>query len=182
MGPKPNLKTLKRYNIFYGDNGTGKTTLFSLFAALPDGAHTDHRGVDYVIETTAGELVPGQKCSTGIRVFNAGYVQANIGRFDGPIRPILVVGKENRQLAVEVREDEAALAGRETSIEAEEKALATVRKDKDIAFPAIAKTIGEATSVTTPRNFRKPDAEKAFAKAATTARFHENYAAMRIAA
>lgn len=161
------LQKLKRYNVFYGDNGTGKTTLSNLFAALPEGTHADHPDLDYSFETSAGELVPGQKCPTGIRVFNADYVQANIGRFDGPIRPILIVGQENKQLADEVRTDEAALAGREASIETEKKAVAKVGKEKDAAFSAIAKTIGEATSGTTLRNFRKPDAEKAFAKLVT---------------
>lgn len=161
------LQKLKRYNVFYGDNGTGKTTLSNLFAALPDGTHVDHPDLDYAIETSAGDLVPGQKCTTGIRVFNADYVEANIGRFDGPIRPILIVGQENKQLADEVRKDEATLADREASIATEQKAITKLEKEKNTAFSAIAKTIGEATSGTTLRNFRKPDAEKAFAKLGT---------------
>ncbi len=161
------LQKLKRYNVFYGDNGTGKTTLSNLFAALSNGADDDHPDLDYVIETSAGDLIPGQKCPSGIRVFNADYVQANIGSFDGPIRPILIVGQENKQLADEVRKDEATLAGRLMSIEIEEKASVKFKKEKDTAFSAIARTIGEATSGTRLRNFRKPDAEKAFAKLIT---------------
>ncbi len=158
------LPKMKRVNVIYGDNGSGKTTLSNLFTALVEGSHPEHADLDYLVATDAGDLFSGQKCSRGIRVFNSDYVQANIGRFDGPIRPILIVGQENKELAEEIRQDLSVIDRRESEIRSETDAIAKLNQEKDRAFSAIARTIGEATSGTTLRNFRKPDAEKAFAR------------------
>ncbi|PRA48290.1 hypothetical protein CQ062_22330 [Ochrobactrum sp. MYb68] len=41
-----------------------------------------------------------------IRVFNADYVQLNIGHLDGYLKPILVIGEENKAAADALAADE----------------------------------------------------------------------------
>lgn len=158
------LPAFKRFNLIYGENGSGKTTLSRLFTALQTGAHADYPDLDYSITTDAATLGKGQPSPRKIRVFNSDYIEANIGQFDGPLRHILIVGKENKELAEEIKTEQAAYDDRKIKLEAETEILAKLETDKGKAFSAIAKTIGEATSGTTLRGYRKPDAEAAYKK------------------
>jgi len=158
------LPAFKRFNLIYGENGSGKTTLSRLFTALQTGAHTDYPDLDYSITTDTGTLSKGQPSPRKIRVFNSDYIEANIGQFDGPLRHILIVGQENKELAEEIKIEQATYDDRKAKLEAEALALAKLETDKGKAFSAIAKTIGEATSGTTLRGYRKPDAEAAYKK------------------
>jgi wobble nucleotide-excising tRNase len=159
------LPDLTRYTIVYGENGTGKTTLARLFGALEKGEHPEYPELDYRIESQAGPLVRGQPYGRKVRVFNSDYVEANIGQFQGPLRHILIVGEENKALAEEAAAEKAMADERNRAITAAETARAKLETDRGKIFSAIAKTIGEATSGSTLRSYRKPDAEKAFAAA-----------------
>ena len=160
----PGLEAFSRYNLIYGENGAGKTTLSRLFSALNDGAHTDYPLLEFAVDGESGAVTNGQKYTRKLRVFNADYVEANIGKFDSPIRPILIIGVENKELADEVRKEQATYDARELRI----KEIATARdkamNDKAKIFSAVAKTIGEATSGVSLRGYRKPDAEKDFVR------------------
>lgn len=158
------LPQFRRFNLIYGENGSGKTTLSRLFRVLELGDDAEHPDLAFTIATDAGALSKGQKCPRKIRVFNSDYVEANIGQFDGPIRHILIVGEENKQLALQVEQEQATYDERSAAIAEEQKALDKLDQDKGKVFSAIAKTIGEATSGSTLRSYRKPDAETAFDK------------------
>jgi len=156
------LKDFNRFNLIYGENGSGKTTLSRLFSAMNDGAHPDYPALQFNAVTETGNLTQGQKCQRKLRVFNADYVEANIGRFEGPIRHILIVGADNKALAAEVLVEQATFTAREVAIEKAAAASEKLASDKGKTFSAVAKTIGEATSGATLRGYRKPDAEKDF--------------------
>ncbi len=83
-----------QYNVIYGENGSGKTTLSRLFAVLETGRHHDHPDLIFTMTTATSQITPTQKFARAVRVFNADYIEANIGQFDGPLRPILIVGEE----------------------------------------------------------------------------------------
>lgn len=158
------LSAFGRYNIVYGENGSGKTTLSRLFACLEAGGHPDHPNLEYAVESQLGSLSQGIKYARRIRVFNSDYIEANIGRFDGPLRHILILGEENKALAADLQAEVATLQGRNARIEAVSGEMAKLDADKGKLFSQIAKTIGEATSGSTLRSYRKPDAEAAYAK------------------
>lgn len=156
-----------RYNVVYGENGSGKTTLSRLLACLEAGEHADHPALEYVVESQSGSLTHGTKYARRVRVFNSDYVEANIGRFDGPLRHILIVGEENKAVAEELKAEIVTRDARKARIETITSAVAKVESDKGKLFSQVAKTIGEATSGSTLRSYRKPDAEAAFAKLAS---------------
>lgn len=158
------LKAFSRYNVIYGENGAGKTTLSRLFSALNEGAHTEYPLLEFVVDGESGAVARGQKYGRKLRVFNADYVDANIGKFDSPIRPILIVGIENKELAEEVRKEQATYDARELRLKEVSAAIAKATTDKGKIFSAVAKTIGEATSGVSLRGYRKPDAEKDFVR------------------
>jgi wobble nucleotide-excising tRNase len=87
----PTLPPLGRYNVIYGDNGSGKATLARLLDCLKAGSHPEYPALEYRISTLSGDLVQGQAAARNIRVFNADYVELNVGKLDGTMKPILVV-------------------------------------------------------------------------------------------
>ena len=102
--------------------------------------------------------------SAGVRVFNSDYVEANIGRFEGPLRHILIIGEGNKAVAEELKAEIAARDDRVRKITTVGAAVAKIDNDIGKLFSQIAKTIGEATSGSTLRSYRKPDAKAAFGK------------------
>lgn len=169
----PELKDFARYNLVYGENGAGKTTLSRLFSALNDGAHAEYPELDFAVETEDGALTKGQKCKRRLRVFNSDYVDANIGKFDGPLRPILIVGVENKALAEVVRKEQAVYDSRQLRIQEIATAVAKAETDKGRLFSSVAKTIGEATSGASLRTYRKNNAEADFIRLKPLKRYPE---------
>ncbi|UZW58239.1 AAA family ATPase (plasmid) [Sphingobium sp. JS3065] len=153
-----------RYNVVYGENGSGKTTLSRLLACLESGEHPDHPDLEFTVESQSGQLTKGVKYGRRVRVFNSDFVEANIGRFDGPLRHILILGEENKAIAEELKAEIAIRDDRVKRVQANEAAVVKLVNDKGKLFSAIAKTIGEATSGSTLRSYRKPDAEAAYVK------------------
>lgn len=158
------LPEFQRFNVIYGDNGSGKTTLSRLLATLPTGSHPEYPDLKYSVTTQSGALTHGQSYPRKVRVFNADYVEANVGQCEGHIPHILIVGEDNKALAQEVADEQAAYTERHNGIDAAKSAIAKLESDRGRLFSAIAKTIGEATSGATLRSYRKPDAEAAYLK------------------
>lgn len=156
------LPAFGRFNVVYGENGSGKTTLSRLLACLEAGTHPDHPDLEYAVDSQSGALTHGTKYSRGVRVFNSDYVEANIGRFDGPLRHILIIGEENKAVAEELKTEIATREDRIRKIATLSTSVVKIDNDRGKLFSQIAKTIGEATSGATLRSYRKPDAASAF--------------------
>ena len=162
--PANDLPSFCRFNVVFGENGSGKTTLSRLFYALEHGQHPDYPDLDFTLHTESGAIAKGQKHSSKLRVFNADYVEANIGQFHDPLRPILIVGEANKTLAKELDAEIALRDQRQATITVLSKASEKLSTERGKLFSDIAKTIGEASSGKTMRTYRKPDAEAAYAK------------------
>jgi wobble nucleotide-excising tRNase len=160
----PELKAFERFNVVYGENGSGKTTLSRLLACLHAGEHQDYPNLEFNIDTESGPLTYGQKYLRKVRVFSTDFVEANIGRFDGPLRHILILGEENKAVAKEIKGEIATRDERTKRLQDMSTAVTKLETERGKIFSTIAKTIGEATSGSTLRNYRKPDAETAFGK------------------
>lgn len=160
----PELKAFDRFNVIYGENGSGKTTLSRLLSCLQSGEHQDYPQLEFSINTQSGSLSHGQKYSRNVRVFNSDFIEANIGRFDGPLRHILILGEENKTVAEEIKTEIETRDARNVRIEDQNTAVGKLENEKGKIFSKIAQTIGEATSGSMLRTYRKPDAEKAFVK------------------
>lgn len=90
------LPTLGRYNLIYGWNGSGKTTVSELFRAL------EHRRAPAFGEATLtidGQEIAGAQFDQAhlpVRVFNRTFVQESVFPSQGgDVPPIFIVGKEN---------------------------------------------------------------------------------------
>lgn len=162
------VKPFKRYNVIYGENGSGKTTLSRLLACLEAGEHPDHPELEFTIDSGSGQLQRGIKYPRKVRVFNSDFVEANIGRLDGPLRHIMILGETNKALADELTGEIRTRDDRVKRINELTQAGARLQTDRGKVFSAVARIISEATSGAQLRTYRKNNAEAAFAKLTET--------------
>jgi wobble nucleotide-excising tRNase len=157
------LNDFQRFNLIYGWNGSGKTTLTKLFSALGDGASKEFADLEYEVEAETGVFKTGPNFDKKIRVFNQDYIENNIEISGSRARPIYVLGAENKVIAEKILKDEALLKEMMEKKSKEEGSKGKKDVEKGKKFTDVAKIIGANTSGSSLRNYRKPDAEKAFA-------------------
>ena len=156
------LPGFKRYNLIYGWNWSGKTTLSNLFAFLELGSSDKYPDIEYEIETETGDIKQGETYSRKVRVFNQDYISKNVPVLIGKAKHIFIVGEENKKIAEEIKRDEQLLSEKEGKLKEvrSNKNKQEEQKDKkftDIAAIISANTLGEAT-----RTYRRPNAKNAF--------------------
>lgn len=126
------LPTFGRYNLIYGCNGTGKTTISNLFRALelrkpPEGEAT----LATPSSTFIGADFP--QATLPVRVFNRDFVSANVFPVGGgEVPPIFVLGEESaeKQTQVERWKDERTTVQRALEAAKQEKGKAEKALDK----------------------------------------------------
>lgn len=163
----------KRINLIYGWNGSGKTTLSQLFALLENGKSETYPQLEYKIQTDEGDFTHSTPYNSQIRIFNQDYISENIDIPSGKAKPIFMLGKENKELATTIKEDEKILKGdpekkddlgKLKELELNKKEIKRKEKEKGKQFTDVAKIISTNTSGVSARNYRKNNAEHAFAK------------------
>jgi wobble nucleotide-excising tRNase len=119
------LLDFKEKNLFYGWNGTGKSTLSNLFRSIEKQAPISEGQVDFVID---GNKVDGANLATAqglpqVRVFNKGFIADNVFTSHGEVAPIFFLGEENieKQKQVEKLKGDIDLAEKEGSEKEAEK-------------------------------------------------------------
>jgi wobble nucleotide-excising tRNase len=114
------LPTFGRYNLIYGWNGSGKTTISKLFRALETGTAPSTGEVTLSID---GADVGGQdfaQAAFPVRVFNRDFVTESVFPVaGGDVPPILVVGKESVEKQKEVEHLKKNLADVQTALASE---------------------------------------------------------------
>lgn len=94
----------ERFNLIYGFNGTGKTTLSRVFASLQHGTlHPDlPQAATFEAELTDTTKVSSSnlgQISKQLLVFNTDFIDANFGWREGTARPVFLLGKEQIESA-----------------------------------------------------------------------------------
>ena len=156
------LTDFDRYNLLYGLNGCGKTTLSKLFACLEDGNSPEFSDLEYDIEYEGGTAKENTQFNQKIRDFNQDYIQKNVQLVSGKANPIFILGEENKEIADKVKTDEETLAKLESEKSTKEAEKPRKETDKANKFTEVAKVIGANLVGSSTRNYRKPDAEKDF--------------------
>jgi wobble nucleotide-excising tRNase len=126
------LPTFGRYNLIYGWNGSGKTTISKLFRALelrkpPEGEATLEINN---VSVTGGEF---SQAALPVRVFNRDFIAESVFPAGGSeVPPIFVLGKESaeKQAQVEKLKGQQAAANSEGEIAKQEKTKAERALDK----------------------------------------------------
>ncbi|MGR3220692.1 MAG: AAA family ATPase, partial [Candidatus Anammoxibacter sp.] len=160
------MDPFQRFNLIYGMNGSGKTTLSRFFAELNEGKSAGFPDLKYKIKTEDGEFVQGKPYTRKIRVFNAEYIEDNIGEIEGTLNlnPIFVLGAENKSLADKVKVDEEKLEALKIKLSEKETEFNKKEKSRGKIFTDIAK---EISKVATSGTYTKKNVEKAYANIST---------------
>lgn len=156
------LSQFERFNVLYGMNGSGKTTLSRLFLSLNSGENKSYPGLKYTVSSSDGKFKQSQNFPLKIRVFNADYVESNIGEIEGQLNPIFIVGEENKTLVSQIETDEAKLVLLEEEQKLKEGEKSKLEQGRGKLFTDIAKIIASDTSGQVTRTYRKPEAERAY--------------------
>lgn len=160
--PSSGLPDFKKYNLIYGPNGSGKTTVTRIINDLGIPNEELKKGAEFSFETDDGTFTNKKPYPGKIRVFNTDYVQSNIGEIEGTLNHILIVGEKNKTLVAELEREEAEIRKREDGIAANNLEIKKYTKQRDAIFTDIAKTISESTSGQVIRTYNRNNAKKAY--------------------
>jgi len=152
------LSEFKTFNLIYGWNYSGKTTLSRVFRCLEKGKlHEDYPNSTFELESNGIKHDNTFSSKPNIRVFNSDFVKENLKWDTEDIEPILLLGEENIELQKELKQKE-----REIKVSEQELVdLKEQRKSKktriDKAVTDKAKEIGNLLSIRTfdTRHFLK---------------------------
>jgi len=141
--PKSESLEFLKYNLVYGFNGTGKTTLSRILASLETGKHNPRLLMDceFEVDLDDGTRLACPKSLAGLEericVFNKDFVENHLRWADGRANPIFYISREQADAAEELKKLEKKLPEIETKLdgenklaEANKKALQEFKRDR----------------------------------------------------
>lgn len=124
------LPEFKTFNLIYGWNYSGKTTLSRVFRCLEKGKlHDDYLTATFEMENATAKYDNTFAVKPNIRVFNSDFVKENLKWDADNIEPIFLLGAENIELQSELKQKENDLATAETEL-AEANRLRTDKQNR----------------------------------------------------
>ncbi|NOZ87541.1 MAG: AAA family ATPase [Deltaproteobacteria bacterium] len=96
------LPEFGRYNLLYGWNGTGKTTLSRLFRHLEKQQNPTKGKLSVTIGDTDYSEEQFDMCSIPVRVFNRDFIAEAVFTTNGEVAPIFIIGERNVEKQKEV--------------------------------------------------------------------------------
>lgn len=142
------LAEFKTFNLIYGWNYSGKTTLSRVFRCLEKGKlHDDYLTATFEMENSTAKYDNTFALKANIRVFNSDFVKENLKWDADNFEPIFLLGAENIELQTELKQKENDLTTSETELE-EDKTLRTEKQNRiNVAVTNKARYIGTLLSI-----------------------------------
>lgn len=142
------LPEFKTFNLIYGWNYSGKTTLSRVFRCLEKGKlHDDYLTATFEMENSTAKYDNTFALKANIRVFNSDFVKENLKWDADNFEPIFLLGAENIELQAELKQKENDLTTAETEL-AEDKRLRTEKQNRiNGAVTNKARDIGTLLSI-----------------------------------
>jgi len=98
----PDLPEFGKFNLIYGWNGTGKTTISRLFRYLEKRQNPNEGEISIKINGRNYTEEQFEACEASIRVFNQDFIAESVFTENGEVAPIFIIGKENVEKQKEV--------------------------------------------------------------------------------
>src|SRR5699024_11158294 len=148
------LPEFKTFNLIYGWNYSGKTTLSRIFRCLEKGQlHSDYLTAIFELQSESEKYDNSFSIRTNIRVFNSDFIRENLKWDSENIEPIFLLGEENIDLQNELKTKETSL------ITAEEQLVEARRlrseKENRINTALTNKAREVTTQLSLGRNFNR---------------------------
>ena len=135
-----------QFNLIYGFNYSGKTTLSRIFRAMQQGhLHEDFAGAIFTVERSDDVSVSSAALDPikNLRVFNSDYIKDNVNFIDSSVNPVLIVGEPNIELEVELKRiEEVDVPAKELERDQHKKSAYAKQGEKDNRL----KTVGQVVS------------------------------------
>lgn len=149
---------LKKYNLIYGWNGSGKTTVSRVFNFLERKTiHIpDLASIEFAVQTDTGTIRQGRLSShnLNVRVFNEDFIEENLLFEESQAKKIVILGKENVEIKKEIDKLEA-------DYQAKQKAIEELEKEQS-KLPDLDKMLSDAGSQVAQRFTNTPLASSAY--------------------
>ena len=159
-----NCQEFSRYNFSYGWNNSGKTTLSRIFRCLEIKArHSDFPNAEFSIETDSINITQKDIFKDyPIRVFNEEFVEENFqwNNEEAEIDPILILGKEAKDLEVKAKELSEKKGGKEGLLEENKEEKETIERNLDNFLTEKASEIRNILRVTNQKEFDRNKLEE----------------------
>ncbi len=110
------LPDFARYNLVYGWNWSGKTTLSRILRALESRAEPPEGQVTLTVDGRDVRNDDFAGVMLGVRVFNRDFVAESVFPTDGEVAPILVLGKRSVEKQKQIEGLRATLSSRQTDL------------------------------------------------------------------
>lgn len=117
-----NIINFAESNIFYGRNGTGKTTISRILRALETGRLSDkYKSPEFCVEFDDGSKITQNNFATHnhyIRVFNEDFINENLKFFideNANISPFAVLGDDNARIETQIEQLENEIGSRDSN-------------------------------------------------------------------
>lgn len=153
-------KLFKKYNLIYGWNGCGKTTLCDFFRDLESGIPSEDDttfSLMFESNTANNVLIDQNKMGTipyRFKVFHQNYIQENIGNIDA-VKHIFSVGKDQAVKIGDVKQMRADAKTQEAKVKRIKTELEDVTQDFEKFKTARARDIKENAAHTNAYNKNK---------------------------
>lgn len=115
---KADIPEFRQFNLIYGFNGTGKTTLSRILASLEAGVLRPELPSDgeFDVELTDDELIKATAKLSALKgrllVFNVDFVEANFRWKDGAANPIFYLGAAQTKLSQQLESIESSISSK----------------------------------------------------------------------
>jgi wobble nucleotide-excising tRNase len=126
------LPSFGRFNLIYGWNGSGKTTISRMFRALETRTAPAAGEVVFTINGVAVSSHDFSQATLPVRVFNRDFVAESVFRVGGSdVPPILVVGKESVEKQKQIEKLKESLAAAQTALQSAQSKMRDYEKVLD---------------------------------------------------
>lgn len=105
-----------QFNLFYGFNYSGKTTLSRIFQAMQLGEITEgFEAGSFEIDRHEGLSIKSNAIQKieNLRVFNSDYIARNVNFSESSVNSVLIIGEKNIELEEELKQLEETIPAKE---------------------------------------------------------------------
>ena len=153
-----NLPIFNKYNLIYGWNYSGKTTLSRVFRCFEKKQlHPDFLDGEIKLETDDSSTYEPSNVrdKIAIQVFNSDFINENLSFIDGTTNPILILGKEEIEKQKTLDGKTKEFASRQATLDDKRQKINAT--EMSIESAKTTKSPPHAKKATFPLNLRLPD-------------------------
>lgn len=135
-----------QFNLLYGFNYSGKTTLSRIFRAMQLGEMPEgFTGASFEIDSHEAGLIKSSSLQKveNLRVFNSDYIAKNVNFDESSVSPVLIVGERNIELESELHDIETAIVENEAIKVQKQDEAERKNREKGQRLTAVGRSVTE---------------------------------------